>query len=77
MKTNITLKMDSDLLREAKIMAAEQGTSISGLLAEKLRQIVRERKDYERAKKRALARLRKGFNLGFVPPATRDDLHER
>jgi hypothetical protein len=33
--------------------------------------------DYERAKKRALARLKKGFNLGFVKPKSRDELHDR
>src|SRR5438034_236035 len=32
--------------------------------------------DYEWAKRRALARLRKGFNLGFVKPESRDELHE-
>ncbi len=33
--------------------------------------------DYERAKKRALARLKKGFDLGFVKPKSRDELHDR
>jgi hypothetical protein len=33
--------------------------------------------DYERAKKRALARLKKGFNLGFIKPKSRDELHDR
>ncbi len=33
--------------------------------------------DYERAKKRELARLKKGFNLGFVKPKSRDELHDR
>jgi hypothetical protein len=34
MKTNITLKLDAEVLREARILAAEEGSSISGLLAE-------------------------------------------
>jgi len=29
---------------------------------------------YERAKKRAPTRLKKGFNLGFVKPKSRDEL---
>jgi len=77
MKTNITLKLDSKLLREIRIIAAEEGSSISGLLASKLEEIVSHRKNYARAKKRALARLRKGFEIGFVRPASRDELHER
>ena len=33
MKANITLKLDADLLREIRVLAAEEGTSISALLA--------------------------------------------
>ena len=77
MKTNITLKLDSGLLREAKILAAEGGTSISALLATRLEEIVRERKAYGRARKRALARLREGLEMTWTPPRSRDELHER
>lgn len=77
MKTNITLKLDTALLREIRVLAAEEGTSISALLAERLAQIVRERKTYERARKRALARLREGLDLKWTPPRSRDELHER
>jgi hypothetical protein len=77
MKTNITLKLDADLLREAKILAAEQGTSISAMLTEQLEQVVRRKSGYERARKRALARLREGMNLDWKKPSSRDELHER
>ncbi len=77
MKTNITLKLDASLLREIRVLAAEEGTSISALLAERLEQIVRERKTYDRARKRALARLREGLDLQWTPPRSRDELHER
>jgi hypothetical protein len=77
MKANITLKLDADLLREIRVLAAEEGTSISALLAARLEQILRERKTYERARKRALARLREGLDLRWRPPRSRDELHER
>ncbi len=77
MKSNITLKLDTSILREIRVLAAEEGTSISALLAERLEQIVRERKTYERARKRALARLREGLDLQWTPSRSRDDLHER
>ncbi len=77
MKTNITLKLDAALLREIRVLAAEEGTSISALLAARLEQIVRERKTYERARRRALARLREGLDLQWTPPRSRDELHER
>ena len=77
MKTNITLKLDTDILREARILAAEEGLSISGLLAAKIDEVVRQRKGYDRSRRRAVARLRKGFDLGWTPPGSRDELHER
>ncbi|HYA23657.1 MAG TPA: DUF6364 family protein [Terriglobales bacterium] len=77
MKSNITLKLEAELIREARILAAEQGTSISALLAARLQEIVRERKTYDRARRRALARLREGRDLHWTPPRSRDELHER
>jgi predicted transcriptional regulator len=77
MKTNITLKLDSELIREVRIMAAESGTSISALLSERLEQLVEERKNYERSRRRALARLREGFDVRWTPPRSRDELHQR
>lgn len=77
MKTNITLKIEADLLREARVLAALEGSSISALLAAKLEQAVRERKGYSQARRSALARLRMGFDLQWTPPGSRDELHER
>lgn len=77
MKTNVTLKLDAELLREARILAAEEDTSMSAMLAERLEQIVRERKSYQRARKRALARLREGMNLRWTPARSRDEIHDR
>jgi hypothetical protein len=76
-KSNITLKLESALIREARVLAAEEGTSISTLLATYLQRIVDERKLYDRARKRALARLREGMDLHWIPPRSRDELHER
>ena len=77
METNITLKLDSGLLREAKVLAAEEGVSIRVLLSAYLDQLVHERETYDRARKRALARLREGLRLRWTPPSSRDELHER
>jgi hypothetical protein len=77
MKRNVTLKLDAELLKHARVLAAEQGSSISRMLAEKLEEVVRERAGYDRARKRALARLRVGMDLGWMRPASRDELHER
>jgi hypothetical protein len=77
MKACITLKLDVSLLREIRILAAEEGTSISSMLAARLEEILRERKSYDRSRRRALARLREGMNLGWTSPRSRDELYER
>lgn len=77
MKSNVTLRLNADLLREAKVLAARKGTSISRLMAEQIEGLVREDRDYERARRRALARLEKGYDLRWTPPASRAELHER
>lgn len=76
-KANVTLRLDGDLLREARILAAHEGTSVSQLVAARLEDEVRRHKAYEGARRRALARLRKGYDLEWTPPASRDELHER
>jgi hypothetical protein len=77
MKTNVTLKLDADLLREARVVAAEEGRSISALLTDRLEAIVRERKVFDKARRRALARLREGLDLQWERPTSRAELHER
>ena len=76
-KANITLRVDADLLRQAKVLAAEEGTSVSRLLAERLEELIRQRKAYDAAKRRALARLKTGYPLSWTPPRSRQELHER
>lgn len=77
MKKNLTLQLDANLVREAKVLAAGRGTSVSRLLADKLEELVRRDKTYDAAKRRALARLERGFDLGWKRPASRDELHDR
>lgn len=76
---NVTLSLPRSLLKEARLLAVERGTSLSGLLAEYLERAVREDARYDEAQKRIRQRLRRGFDLGTggsrVP--SRADLHER
>ena len=77
MTTTISLKLGASLLREIKILAAENGMSMNTFLTSRLEEIVRERKAYNQARRRALARLRDAKDLGWTPPKSRDDLHDR
>jgi hypothetical protein len=76
-KQNLTVSLPQQTIRKAKILAARRGSSISGLLAEQIEVLVGEDEAYERAERQATALLDKGFHLGGVIRATRDEWHER
>jgi hypothetical protein len=76
-KTNLTLRIDDELVREAKVLAARRGTSVSRLIAEQLEQLTRRDQAYEAARQRAEERLMNGYDLGWSPARSRDELHDR
>jgi len=76
-KQNVTVSLSADIIRKAKVLAAQRSTSISGLLAEQIERLVGEEDDYEQAKRRALALLDKGFHMGGKITASREALHDR
>ncbi|MGD0989937.1 MAG: hypothetical protein ABR874_19150, partial [Candidatus Sulfotelmatobacter sp.] len=53
---NITITLEEDLARWARIEAAREDTSVSQFLAELLRQRMREQDSYEQSMRRFLAR---------------------
>ena len=77
MKQNITLSIEKELIKKAKLMAAKKETSVTKLLTEQLSKMVSEDDQYDLSKKRALAILRKGFHLGGRIISKREELHER
>lgn len=77
MRQNITLSIEKEILKKAKILAAKRETSISKLLAEQLARVIADDDQYEVAKKRATARLKKGFHMGGKILSTREELHAR
>lgn len=77
MKQNITLRLDRDLLRKVKIVAASRETSVSRLLSDKLEEIVHQGEQYERARRAAFTDLDEGFHFGGKRISSRDALHER
>ena len=75
-KSNITLKIDTQLLRKIKILAAKQETSISALLNALLEEKVGKDSEYEQAKERALVRMKEGLDLGGRP-FSREEIYDR
>ena len=76
MRQNLTIAVEQDLIRKAKVLAAQRGTSISRLLADELQRLVDSETAYSRARDAALAEIDQGLRLGGAA-ASRDALHER
>jgi hypothetical protein len=76
---NITLSLPEEELREARVLAARRGTSVSQLLARMLSELVEQETGYAGARKRSVDRLREGADLGTGGHIgwSRDSIHER
>jgi hypothetical protein len=75
-KANITVAIDSGLLKKARAVAARRGQSVSALLADELRELVDEDARYTSARKRARSLFEHPLSLGGAP-LSREELHER
>jgi len=72
----LTLQLDTEVIRRARIVAAKRGTSISALAATQLTELVNEDERAEQARERAEAILRKPVPRGGRS-WTREELHDR
>ncbi len=73
----ITLAIPEHILRKIEIIAAKQGTSVSGLMTRVLEDIVVREEGFEAARHRHLQLLDSGIELGTNGMATwrREDVH--
>jgi hypothetical protein len=76
-KSNITVAIESKLLKKARSIAARRGSSVSALLAEELHDLVAEDTAYESARLNAQALLKSGFSLKGTTMVDRDEAHDR
>lgn len=74
---NITLTLDAETLREARVLAAERGLSVSAFLRAELAGLVERQRGYTQARDAALSRLRRGSSLGGGKLPAREELHDR
>ena len=75
-KQNLTVQLDRDTIRRAKVLAAKRGTSVSGFIASQIREAVETEDAYEAARRAALEWLEQGFRMGGRR-LDREALHER
>lgn len=78
MAQNLTVRLEAETIRKARVLAARRSTSISRFIAEEIERLVGEDERYERARAAALADLARGFDLGsggHLPP--RESVYDR
>ena len=79
---NLTIVVDEGVLKDARIAALEQGTTVNKVLAQRLRELAQEKTEHRRARvKAAMEEIRKiakesGMRVGNIG-WSRDDLYER
>jgi plasmid stability protein len=74
---NITVAVPEEVYRRARVRAAEQGRSVSALVAEFLRTLVEDNAEFARLEamqKRVMAEI---MNFDGSDRLSRDDLHDR
>lgn len=76
-KSNITVALESKLLKRARALAARRGCSVSALLADELTSLVAEDAAYDAAHLNAQALLKSGFSLSGIKMDNREEAHDR
>ena len=75
---NLTIQLDEDLIREAKVLAAEQGMSVSAMVSRDLREKLSVRTWTERARRAAIESMADAAASGRAAPQwRRDELYDR
>ena len=76
-KQNLTVRLEATVIRKARVLAAERGSSISALVSQTIDEMVAQAESYESARRRAIAFLDRSFRFGKLRQGSRDDLHAR
>jgi predicted transcriptional regulator len=63
-KRNLTIQLDADLIRQAKVIAAERGTSVSGLVTQQITELIEARDRYISARESALEMMSAATDRG-------------
>jgi hypothetical protein len=78
---NLLTALDQDveivIRRKPRSRKSARITVVAEQMALKPKATPRQRRSFTSARRRAVARLRKGLDLQWTPPASRDALHDR
>ena len=72
---NITITLDAETAAWVRVHAAEQGKSVSRLVGEILQIRMKDRRDYQKAMKRSLAKAPLELTGNAGKPTLRDEIY--
>ena len=77
-RRNVTISLPEDLLRRARVAAAEQDRSLTSLVEQQLEKLLNDADDYHRLWNKVFEDMQhdSGMRIG-EKTWTRDDLHDR
>jgi predicted transcriptional regulator len=76
-KRNLTIQLDADTIRKARILAVERSVSVSRLVADEIERMVKDEEQYHAAHRQALDLMSRGLHLGGEIPPSREELYDR
>jgi hypothetical protein len=74
---NVTIALDDETARWARIEAAKRDTSVSRMVGEMLRELMTEADEYERAQRSFLDRAAMKLSEPQSPYPSREEIHAR
>jgi hypothetical protein len=74
---NVTITLEEDVARWARVWAAEHDTSVSRILGETLKEKMQKERSYGRAEARYFARSAQPLKAAAQSYPTRNELYER
>ena len=74
---NVTITLDEEVARWARIKAAEEDTSVSRLVGEMLREKMMKEQSYHSSMRRYLSRKPRQLSKPGTRYPTREEIHER
>ncbi len=77
MNRNLTIQLDENTIKSARIVAARRSISISKLVSEEIKKASDAEDYWVTAKRTALNQLQQPFHLGGYKLPSRDSLYER
>ena len=77
MPRNLTIALDEEVIRRARVVAARRGISMSALVRQELLRLAQEDAAYDGAREAARKRLGSPSRLGDGRLPSREELHDR